>query len=417
MPGEAVSAWAVAKEVKESLSSVERFLKWLKGKRYPKSPKGKLGIAVAIYTDNSLHREQITLDFIQTLENLANETDSPFAIVDVPPHLAVQIKTLDDRRRVLERTRCIYLISGKARFRNVDKQPTYVLDLNSYVTHATIPIEVSKRLSKEISELIPSRGLIPREEELFGFEVTATLLHLAVQYIIATAALVSGEFVLSRNLFQSLRPKLNSVRGPLPVFIKQSIKVMKVRTPHNITVTHIAEARVLYARWRKDRKSEHLPLIKAHLDRAENHSPMFYDIWLMKALYWFVAERNIVKAKQELMKCSGINDSTWRFSEAFLLAYSGKLTEALRIYRAIMKSEPSPSSSLLVEVEEFITWIVQEEPEKVQLHFCLGVINYFGKEDHKQAEVDFDAFLNTCGNGHFERERVLAEKYLAKLRS
>lgn len=317
--------------------------------------------------------------------------------------------------RVLERTRCVFLISGKARLRNINKQPTYVLDLSSAVLHSLIPEEISRRLAQEMSELLPGRGLISSDNDLFGFEITATLTHLAVRYIIATAAMLSGDFELSRRLWKELRPHLNAVKGPLPPFVKQSIKLMKERIPHNITVTHLSQARSLHTQWRKDRNPEHLALIKQHLDQAENYSPYFYDTWLLKALYWFVAERNIAMARQELRKCAGIEDPTWRLSEAFLFAYSGKLMEAFRIYRTVMNRSPSPGSSVLVEVEEFIHWVVQEEPGRVQLHFCLGVINYLGKGDSQQARTDFEAFLRTSTNGDFVKERGIAQSYLEKL--
>jgi tetratricopeptide (TPR) repeat protein len=416
MPVDPLTAYSAAKKAEESVTSLVRFFRWYASKRYPKAPRSKLGIAVAIFTDKSVEREQITLDFIDTLESQISNLDSPFVVIDIPPHLAVKIKTKEDAIQLLEKTRCVFLIFGKARLRNVNRQPTYVLDLKSVVLHRQIPDELSLRLSKEMSELLPGRGLISTDNDLFGFEINATLHHLAVRYIVATAALISGEFETARRFYKELRPHLN-VKGDLPPFIKNSIKLMKERIPVNISVTHIAEARALHFKWRKDKDPAHLPLIKSHLDSAESYTPNFYDIWILKALYWFVSDRNIPLARKELLKCKLIPDPTWRLSEAFLFAYAGKLTEALRIYRTVMNRQPLPESSVLVEVEEFINWIIEEEPDKVQLHFCLGVINYLGKQDNEQAEIDFENFLRVPTNGSFTNERKIAKSYLAKIRS
>jgi len=357
----AVDGFTAIKTAKESLPYIERFLKWVVKKRYPKAPRKKLGFAVAIYTDGSVRREQITNDFILTLEKLSSTSIEPgFALVDVPPHLAEKIKTKDQAARVLAKTGCVFLIFGRARLRNIKKQPTYVLDLDSMVTHDLIPEEISKRLSAEMKELLPTRTYISQDNDLEGFEVHAASVTLSVRYIIATAALLSRQYDYARKLFKELRPQL-TVKGDIPPFIKRSIKLMRQRIPNNLVSSHVMEARELHQEWRKTRSASVVDEIQYHLGEAERLSPDFYDVWLLRAVNWF-AKGDISAARAEINKCriARVVDPTWRLSDAFLLAYSGKLTDALRAYR--MVANMGVPSSTWLEVEEFISARTRENP-------------------------------------------------------
>jgi hypothetical protein len=68
---------------------------------------------------------------------------------------------------------------------------------------------------------------------------------------------------------------------------------------------------------------------------------------------------------------------------------------------------------VFLEIEEFISWILSLEPDKTQLHFCLGLINYFGLEEYKHARTDFEKFLNHAENGKYGLQKRSAEKYLS----
>ena len=67
------------------------------------------------------------------------------------------------------------------------------------------------------------------------------------------------------------------------------------------------------------------------------------------------------------------------------------------------------------ETEEFIIRVLEKEPEKAQLHFCLGLINWHAKHDKVQAVQDFEAFLATPQATLFPDEQKLAEAYVSTL--
>ena len=53
-----------------------------------------------------------------------------------------------------------------------------------------------------------------------------------------------------------------------------------------------------------------------------------------------------------------------------------------------------------------------EEPEKLHLHFCLGLINYNAKADLVGAANDFEAFLKKTPTNQFPGARRKAEELL-----
>ena len=72
-------------------------------------------------------------------------------------------------------------------------------------------------------------------------------------------------------------------------------------------------------------------------------------------------------------------------------------------------------SRIVLEAEEFIERVLEAEPDKVQLHFNLGMINHHGKGDNKQAEAHFRRFLSETEEGKFEQQRRITNMYLSTI--
>jgi len=68
------------------------------------------------------------------------------------------------------------------------------------------------------------------------------------------------------------------------------------------------------------------------------------------------------------------------------------------------------------ESEEFIHDILKLEPDKYQLRFCLGLINFFAKEDMNLAAEDFNRFLADGNENEFAEPRRLAKEYLKQIK-
>ena len=100
---------------------------------------------------------------------------------------------------------------------------------------------------------------------------------------------------------------------------------------------------------------------------------------------------------------------------AFLSGYGGDLRAAYRHYRA---AERIPvDASVLHRVEDFLCWMLTEEPDKHQLHYCLALFNRHVKGDKTQAIQDFEAFLGSGCPERFAKERELAARWVEDLRA
>ena len=49
---------------------------------------------------------------------------------------------------------------------------------------------------------------------------------------------------------------------------------------------------------------------------------------------------------------------------------------------------------LITEIEHFMCWVLENYPEKHQIHCCLGLLNEYLKGDPLQAKLDYQYFLD-----------------------
>jgi len=101
---------------------------------------------------------------------------------------------------------------------------------------------------------------------------------------------------------------------------------------------------------------------------------------------------------------------------AFLYAGQGDLKSAIREYRNA-KGRPHEAfgNNLIGDVEDFIGFFLERNPEFGHLHYCLGYINKDLKEDSILAKRHFTAFLECVPETAFVKERALATEWLIKL--
>jgi hypothetical protein len=98
---------------------------------------------------------------------------------------------------------------------------------------------------------------------------------------------------------------------------------------------------------------------------------------------------------------------------AFLLAYTENLKLAIKHYKKASNYDVLPET--ITQVEDFICWILKNEPEKYQFFYCLGFFNWKVKGDKIQARKDFTEFINKCPDNHFTKEIELSRKWIKEL--
>lgn len=417
MPVDATSIAAAAKTTKEAAPLLSWLVKKYRSWRVPKARRNTYGIAVAIATENEAQRAQITSDFIDTMKKALADSglSEIISIVDVPGERALKIRDVNGAEKLVNKSGSVLLIWGRARVRRSKGQAYHVIDFNALLRHEFIENETSLAIARDMTAFLGGRRSIAVEDDLYQFEVNAQTTHIAALYFFSLGAAVSGELELALKVLDDLAPRVARVNAQTPPDIRKTLEAIRARTKAGRGWLHFHLASVAHYRWRRSRDRRELDVVSRHLDAAEALLPGVYQVWILRALNKFVGDRDLRGARREFKKCreARIADPTWRLGDAFLMAYGGSMVSAVRAYKSAFGMEFT--SQVALEVEEFIEWILSEEPDKVQLHFCLGLINLWGKRDGGTALYHFKKFLEQAEETQFPELREQARRHVEDL--
>lgn len=385
---------------------------WLIEHRVQKTKKGRIGIVVAVEAETEEERIRIQSDFIRQVRSILDAQDevAKFDFIELPQHLVSKIKDTDSARKYVRKCRAQLLVFGAAAIRQVHGQDWHVLRLRQLVVHRAIKREISDAFSREMAQVFPDKINVGRENDLIGLQITSEWLSEAAKYFLAVAAMFSGDVGTAETFLEALHKskRLARIKG-IP-----GVAQLRSLVPQRLAEVYDVKSRLAFMRWRQTHALEQLELADSYAEKLRALVGYSYPYYLGKAIWLFVHEHDINGALEQIRKCRGQTDATWRYSEAFLRAYQGDLDATTRVY---MKAFTRPiNEKTIFEVEEFITWILAQEPDKYQLYFCLGLLNYKAKGDRQIALVDFQEFLNRAPRDEHHRRAIeLANSYIAEM--
>ncbi len=384
---------------------------WFYSNRLPRAPKGKIGFALGIVADNPDQQKKLKRDFSQTLRDLLNRSKYrySFVFVEIPNHFIDKIVSPDGAIKFLHDARCSFMVYGKARTITMNGQLQHILNLEGVVAHKPIPTEISKSFSKEFAELFPRRMTISSEGDLFQFEITAQWIDVLSKYIIGIAALLSGDIGYAQELFENLKQVLLDKKQNLPALIK-----IKQRLPSRLEDVYLVQLNILYEEWKRSKDDSLINKMKPILDKLNAVSPHNFDARFYRSIMYFLNGRQISKAKAETLKAQTKKHTTWQYNYAFLLAYEGNMNEAVKQYKVAV-DEVFEEPKVVLEVIEFIMWVLDIEPNKTQLLFCLGMIYYYAIKDFSLALQDFKKFVEVTPANRFSTQRKEAQRLIIKI--
>lgn len=364
---------------------------WFKKRRYPVNSKHKIGIAVAVTAEHESEQLRLRNDLISKLQEAIKypSDEQIFNIVEIPDYYASKINNKLTVNSVLNKTKSHFIIFGTCKKRLNGNTVTYSLELEAGVRHKPIPALINDKFRKEFSEIFPRRVQFEEAEELKGFEITKNWISVVTKYVIGIAAYMSGDFTLAFNLLFKLKEELKTPRLKLPRLLP-----IKTRVNQKLAVSTFANAAREYFLYRKIKNTDHLDRMLPYLELLKEIDPNNYDAHLLRGIYLFLVNRDVPSAKKEIASSRNKLDVTWRYSEAFLFAYENNLDKAEKSYKKAFKYEVRPD--ILFQTEEFINDVLEVEPEKCQLWYCLGMINWFKKCDTVLGREAFNNFLK-CG--------------------
>jgi len=383
---------------------------WFYSNRYPKTKIGKVGFAVSIECSSEEEHLRIKEDFTDTLRKLLKNgaLGGTFHFIEIPQHIARKIKDNDDALNLKAKTKAHFVIYGRVRLRPIDGKDCHVLELEGLVAHKHLPQEVSNQLSREFGELFPRRVRIPTENDLLSFNFTSEWTEYVAKYIIGIASALSLDLVYAEHLYRDVAKKLEGITTDFPIFEK-----LRQRLPIRFAEIHKSRALAALQVWRKQHSQDALSQFTENINKIPEGVNDDYGTLLLRGIEAFLNRRDMETAFLCVNKCKRYDDPIWHFNLAFLNAYNDDLAKAIRQYRICANYEIQPIT--LTEVEDFLVWIIAEEPNKYQFHYCLGFLNWKIKGDLIQARDDFKNFLKNCNNKKFEKENELTEKWIAEI--
>ena len=381
--------------------------------RIPRVSRGRVGFGVAIDVEHSDHATQLRADFVVTLQQLLNGSQHRhrFHFIDFSQAIARRTNSRDRAVWLVAKSRCHLLLYGRARLRAAPQGQAHVLDLSWVVTHKDITLERSSRFATDVGSVFPHRLIVGPAGDMFVCEFGAQLVDAVARYIIGTAAALSDDFEYAEQLLADAERKLAA-------YVRRAesapIAVLLDRVRKRILELSSAWLTGLSRQYSLKRDKNVLAQSEQVVLKLRAYDPDNYGGHLTAAMAAFLLRRDLEAAKRELAACRQSKDATWMYGEAFLIAYDGDLERAYRLYRRAFES-PLADLTVPMQCEEFIQSVIDEEPHRKWLYYCLGLINHRAKGDLTAARSDFARFIGAADSAHHERQMQAAREWIREI--
>jgi tetratricopeptide (TPR) repeat protein len=387
-------------------------LLWLKSS-IERVPRSHVGFGVAIEFEHSAHAEQLRADFVRTLRDLLSRSRHQrlFHFIEFRQSVAKRITGGEQAIWLAKKSGVHFLIHGRARLRTTPPGQSHVLDLSWLVRHGRIATAQSRALAQDASAVFPTRLIVGTSGDVFAFEVAAQHVDAVARYVIGTASAISGDFVYAEELL------LDSERTVAALAQRADgdfAPVLLDRVRKRLAEIYIEWMNQVGNRYTTSRDREALREVETIVEKLRRYDPDNPGARMSAAMAAFMLRRDIGEARREIDRCRHLTDATWMYSDAFLLAYEGDLEGAYRAYRRAFQS-PLSDPTVPMQCEDFIQMVIDEEPNRPWLYYCLGLINYRAKGDLQAARADFATFIERADPATFVRHIDIATEWIKEI--
>jgi tetratricopeptide (TPR) repeat protein len=393
------------------ISSIFISIVWFLSRRLPKTKKGKIGILICFYCPEKEEKSRFKEDFIRTLQELMNQSKKHklFHFLIMPDRVTEKVLDIEDANILRIKCKAHFVLWGRVRNRIINGTPHHVLKMDGIVIHKKVSPEIKKSLSDEFS-LLPRKVIFENQNDFLAFEFTSDWIHCVAKYIIGIAAAISDDFDLAEKLLREVLEILEIQKSDFPVF-----SILRRRIPLRLVEICGVKFNMYFYSWLKTHSEEYIDKIGELIKNYPTNLHCIYEYKVCKAIHIFLKDRDVEGSIKLLKSCKKIQSPVWHLNLAFLYAYSNDMKLAIREYR---KAEELPISlETLYEIENFIFYFLEIEPDKYQLSYCLGYINWKIKDNKEQAIKNFTDFLKKGDARDFAFEREQTKKWLAQIQN
>lgn len=392
------------------LLALSIYIFWRYTTRPPVVPKDKVGFLVCITCSDEEELKTIVEDFIAPLRQLvkSGKAGNTFHFLEMPQHFARQVIDADSASEMRIRCKAHFMIYGRARRRVINGKENHIIELEGAVAHQPISEQVQENLVTEFSELLPRNVHVSTENDLFAFQFTSEWAEIVARYIIGIAAACSGDIKYAEDLYLDVLSRLQNKDQNFPVYRK-----LKERVPRRLAELYEAMASSCYEKWTDTHDASYLTEIDDWLDKIDPAIKDRNTTLNLRAITLFLTRRSVDESIGLLKRVRDDGNRIWQCNMAFLYAYKGNLKQAIRHYRHASKCDFEQDN--FYQIEDFINWMLEQEPTKYQLYYCLGFINWIIKEDRVLALENFNKFLELRAKSEYLQEKDLTEKWMEEL--
>lgn len=415
---------------------------WLCLREYlPKNSEGKIGLLLAIITENNKQKARIKDDLMFGINKLLKEhslhetvtvmTLEDFKAIKVTSILqkyilkreefnstsAIPSNEVDEKfmktreyKKLVKLTRkanCHFYLWGNIKERK-DIQNNYYFHLDALVIHKPLSKEPATMLKREFSYILPHEITFPELLEVKGFELASNLIFIASMYITGLVAALSGDASTALKLHYTLQQELNKFR-PLP----PNLVIVSKNLRNFIILELLKRARELF------NKKEAIK-VKKLLDEAEALDNENYDVLVFISLFEFDIERDIKKALEYLKKASEVHtiDYTWLYNRAFIFMYIEEYEKGLNDYKRLKQITFPNEFRIIDECIDYNKNLYESELEKYPLLFNIGYLYYYKKNDLEKALYYFELFKGkACSNEKYSYLCTRVETYVNEIKN
>lgn len=383
---------------------------WRWARRLRRPAKNRIGLVVAIDCDDDPRILRARDDFIVGLRRNIKDgrLGNRFDFQEAPDHISASIVDREAALRIRARCRCHFLLYGRLREREIGMSVRYVFDLSGAVAHRPLAPVQQQNLVREFSELLPGRVSIDEKIGLLGLEFTSRWADLVAKYIIGLAIALSGFLDEAEEILTAVNDQVTQIKEPLPAYAK-----IRERTPMLLDAIRVARARHYYREWCNNHREQDLSRASDELESLTELSKN-PSVLTLKAILNFLTDQNCPSARALLTQIANTDrDALWNFNVGFLHAYEGNIKQANRHYRTGAKLSLLPEK--IAELEEFNSWVLEQEPGNAGVAYARGLLNMNLKGDKRCAIQDFKHFLKNIPLGHYKRDKAAVRGWIARM--
>ena len=378
--------------------------------RLPKAPKGTVAVLFCIDAESAKLYDTASYKLVNNFKStIKNVGAVQFHALCIPQKRFAKynLQQKDDALAVLQRTNCALLVRVRYTADDLDNAENFELKIDYGVRHPAFNESARQMLAHDMSALGAPVGKqrFTKAETIDVFNFTTQTLICACQYVFGMVALLASDNLTACALLsQSKKTAISEF------YHAQCVDKLITMIDDRIYAALCQLASEYLIRFKLDKSVAALGEMRRILLLANEIRPDTYFYNLNMAYAYIILDQDATSAKNCVAKCRLSKEKTsWMYSEAFLSAYSN-LTPGTIISK-YQKALNTPYENLL-ELVEYIEFIIEREPDKTALHLAAGLV-YEDLGDQKLMKYHFSAYIEQVK--HLDRR--IREKLESKMQS